>query len=139
MNGASCKLATVALLAFISVAALGDGAKLTHTPPPPPDPEAEARVAEAVLYTKTNTPRCYHDHYRPKGAERSRFEGTVILRVHILENGRADQVKVEKSSGRVDFDVTAAGCIIDQARFDPPTLNGRIVNTWARMAWNWTN
>ncbi|HVO95509.1 MAG TPA: TonB family protein, partial [Terriglobales bacterium] len=44
----------------------------------------------------------------PDSARRAGFQGTTLLKVHVLENGRVGEVLIEQSAGHRDLDAAAA-------------------------------
>lgn len=68
----------------------------------------------------------------PSGEIRLEHEGTVLLSVHILANGRVGAVKLEKSSGYPKLDESA----LREAkvwRFQPGTRDGVPVAMWKQL------
>ena len=54
----------------------------------------------------------------PEGARQAGIEGTVVLKIRISENGRADHISISRSSGNEGLD-DAAVATIQQWRFVP--------------------
>lgn len=83
----------------------------TPAPPPPPTP-APAPPAPAKPAAVT-PPLAYADYLRnpapeyPEQALRRGWEGTVLLRVHVLASGRPGNIEIERSSGREMLDRAA--------------------------------
>jgi|GEM_PF-2947963 len=66
----------------------------------------------------------------PPLARRKGIEGTVILSVEVLANGRTGQVKVVKSSGRKDMDQAAVAALKSFHEWQPKIENGKKVTSW---------
>jgi len=68
----------------------------------------------------------------PLEALRQRFEGTVLLRVHVAANGRVAEVEILDSSGHPILDAAAVRAIRSW-RFAPATRGGRPVAATVRQ------
>jgi periplasmic protein TonB len=66
----------------------------------------------------------------PGPALRAGIEGTVVLRVLIGVNGRAQRVEIEEASGHRQLDRAAQEQVQQRWRFEPAMRNGRAVETW---------
>lgn len=66
----------------------------------------------------------------PRLAVRRGYEGTVLLRVHILHDGRVEAVEIEEGSGHQILD-RAARKAVRTWRFTPARRGGRSVASWA--------
>jgi periplasmic protein TonB len=83
-------------------------------PPPPPEPRIET-ISEPKGFAgyKNNPPPNY-----PAAAQRRGLEGKVLLRVHVLANGSAGDVKVAQSSGQPILDDEAVKTVL-KWEFEP--------------------
>ncbi|QLF92682.1 energy transducer TonB [Pseudomonas sp. ABC1] len=80
----------------------------TPAPPAPPAPPALAPVTPPSAnagYLKNPAPEY------PSLAQRRGWEGTVLLRVHVLANGRPSDIQVQQSSGRSVLDDAAVRAV----------------------------
>ncbi|AHG39328.1 cell envelope biogenesis protein TonB [Pseudomonas syringae CC1557] len=106
------------------------------TPAPAPAPVA-SKPAPAAAQTTTapigragylnNPPPVY-----PPAAARRHQEGTTLLRVHVLPNGRADQVQVQQTSGVPALD-EAAQAAVRQWTFIPAKRGDTPVEGWVNV------
>ncbi len=85
--------------------------KPVEAPPPPP---ALAPVAEAPPAPPVEIPPSASAGYLknpapeyPSLAQRRGWEGTVLLRVHVLANGKPSDIQIQRSSGRDVLDESA--------------------------------
>ena len=67
-------------------------------------------------------------HY-PLAARRLLAQGTTLLKVRVLESGRAGEIQVEESAGRPDLD-EAAREAVGRWRFLPGKENGKPIPLW---------
>lgn len=65
----------------------------------------------------------------PPAARRAGAEGTTLLRVHVLDDGRIGQVEVERSAGHVALDQAAAEAI-RRWHFEPARSGSETVAVW---------
>lgn len=126
--------------------------RITPTPVTVPVQLAESAVAVPVSLPETTigdpgptTPAVSMDHGAqiaydqaspppyPSRARRQRWEGTVLLRVRVDENGRPREVVIERSSGHSLLDRTATEHVLARWRFQPAVVAGRAVGAWARV------
>jgi len=70
----------------------------------------------------------------PPSSRRAGEAGTVILEVHVTENGRADDVRIKQSSGFPKLDEAAVREIKRSWRLVPGTENGKPVAMWGQFA-----
>jgi len=68
----------------------------------------------------------------PSFSRRNREEGKVLLRVHVTEGGRADQIEVQTSSGSRRLD-GAARDAVSAWRFVPARQGDRAVAAWVTI------
>ena len=59
----------------------------------------------------------------PESARRRGIEGTVLLRMRITEQGRVEDVRVERSAGHAELDQSAIDAV-RRWRFEPARRNG---------------
>ncbi|WP_263142958.1 energy transducer TonB [Pseudomonas alcaligenes] len=71
------------------------------TPPAPPAPAPLTPPSATAGYLKNPAPEY------PSLAQRRGWEGSVLLRVHVLANGRPGEIQVQTSSGREILDKAA--------------------------------
>lgn len=65
----------------------------------------------------------------PPAARRAGAEGTTLLRVHVLDDGRIGQVQVERSAGHVALDQAAAEAV-RKWHFEPARSGSETVAVW---------
>lgn len=92
---------------------------VTPKPPPPPPPKPKGPSRPPKVLNWTDPP--YPDQARQQG-----IEGTVVLRLTVMENGRPTNVTVARSSGHAALDQAALGHV-KRARFKPALRDGRPV------------
>jgi periplasmic protein TonB len=83
----------------------------------PPVADAAPRAISEVAYVKAPSPK-YPNESRRRGEE-----GMVVLRVIIDENGRANRIEIQRSSGHSRLD-DAARAAVQSAIFRPYIENG---------------
>lgn len=66
----------------------------------------------------------------PAVARRRGYEGTVVLRIEVLEDGRVGEVQVRQSSGYDVLDRQAERTVRRHWRFRPGRLDGRVAALW---------
>ena len=66
----------------------------------------------------------------PRQALRDRLVGTVVLKVRVDEQGRPQDVQVERSSGHRVLDRAAREQVLARWRFHPAQREGRAVPAW---------
>ncbi|MGE8499789.1 MAG: energy transducer TonB [Pseudomonas sp.] len=78
-------------------------------PPPvaeaPPAPPVEIPPSASAGYLKNPAPEY------PNLAQRRGWEGTVLLRIHVLANGKPSDIQVQRSSGREVLDEAAVNAV----------------------------
>jgi len=97
--------------------------QVAMSPPSPPNEEAlfaQPRYAE-------NPKPVY-----PQEARKKRYEGEVILRVEILQNGRVGQIDVKKSSGYGLLDHSALAAV-RQWKFIPAKKGEKAISLWVNI------
>ena len=68
----------------------------------------------------------------PSTARRLGVQGTTLLRVHVLDDGRVGEVDVEESAGHPDLDQAAADAV-RRWRFEPARRGEQAVAMWVRL------
>ncbi|QHF03757.1 MULTISPECIES: energy transducer TonB [Pseudomonas syringae group] len=71
------------------------------SPPAPPAPKPVTPASASAGYLKNPAPEY------PSLAMRRGWEGTVLLRVHVLASGKPGEIQIQKSSGRDQLDDAA--------------------------------
>ncbi|WP_439849990.1 energy transducer TonB [Pseudomonas syringae] len=105
----------------------------TSAPTPTPAPAKPAPAAQTTTAPigragyLNNPPPVY-----PPAAARRHQEGTTLLRVHVLPNGRADQVQVQQTSGVPALD-EAAQAAVRQWTFIPAKRGDTPVEGWVNV------
>lgn len=66
----------------------------------------------------------------PTVARRRGYEGTVVLRIEVLEDGSVGDIEIRQSSGHDVLDRQAERTIREQWRFKPGRLDGRTAALW---------
>ncbi|MFL1527169.1 energy transducer TonB [Pseudomonas sp. O230] len=74
-------------------------------PPAPPAPAPVTPASANAAYLKNPAP----DY--PSQAVRRGWEGTVLLRVHVLANGKPGEIQIQKGSGRDSLDEAAINAV----------------------------
>jgi protein TonB len=98
-------------------------APATEAPPTPaPAPFQEANYKAAYLQNPT-------PHY-PAMARERRWQGEVQLRVRILADGTAGEIRLERSSGHEALDEAAMESV-QHWRFVPAKEGDKAVDSWA--------
>lgn len=69
----------------------------------------------------------------PTMALRKRWEGVVVLRVLVSEDGRAQSVEIERSSGHRELDAAARTRVLNDWRFRPAMRDGVPRKAWGRV------
>jgi protein TonB len=96
----------------------GTGEPVAAAPPPPaPPPPPVVQAKEGANYLKNPRPGY------PRIAQREGWEGNVMLRVHVLPNGKAAGIVLVKSSGHKALDDAAVEAV-NGWTFNPATQGG---------------
>ncbi len=74
-------------------------------PPAPPAPAPVTPASANAAYLKNPAPEY------PSLAQRRGWEGTVLLRVHVLASGKPGEIQIQKSSGREALDQAALSAV----------------------------
>lgn len=69
----------------------------------------------------------------PGVAIRRHWEGVVVLRILVGEDGRARAVQIERSSGRAPLDDAARRQVLKHWIFSPAMREGRAVRAWGTV------
>lgn len=107
----------------------GNGAAPPAAPtvlPTTPGPAAAAPVEASLAYR--SAPLRF-----PTRALQQRMHGTVLLRVLVDETGKPVQVSVERGSGYLLLDRSAAEQVLAGWQFQPAVVDGQPVRAWARV------
>jgi len=94
--------------------------------PPQPKPEAITAPFGRAGYLN-NPPPAY-----PAAASRQGWQGTVVLRVRVLSNGKVDLVEVQKSSGHKVLDEEAMATVRSWV-FTPAKRGEFAIDGWASV------
>jgi periplasmic protein TonB len=94
---------------------------------------SEPRLQTASLpgFVESRPPAYGHrqDPEYPEFARRRGYQGTALLRVRVLEDGRVAAVQIKESSGYQILDGTATEAVLTW-RFAPALADGRPVASW---------
>jgi protein TonB len=96
------------------------------TPPAPPAPAPLTPPSANAGYLKNPAPEY------PSLAQRRGWEGTVLLRVHVLANGRPSEIQVQTSSGREALDKAALQAV-RQWSFVPAKRGDEAQDGWVSV------
>ena len=81
----------------------------------------------AIPMLKQNPPPLY-----PKSARRRGYQGSVLLKVLVAENGRVEEVEIDKSCGYAILDRTALAAV-KEWQFKPGIKDGKKVKMWVKV------
>ncbi len=101
-------------------------APVVAAPPPPPPPAPVIQAKEGANYLKNPRPAY------PRIAQRENWEGSVLLRVRVLPNGKSANVTVQKSCGHKVLD-DAAIETVGGWTFVPATQGGNPIEGWVTV------
>ena len=110
----------------------------TQQEPPPAEvkPAPKVAVATPTNVGLTAVARPIGDYQVkpefPESARKANAEGTTLLKVEVLANGRVGEIVVTRSSGRQDLD-DAAIAAVKQWRFEPARRGSTAVAMWASL------
>jgi protein TonB len=102
-------------------------------PPPPAPAPVERKAVKTPPSTTGKGARATQPEY-PPSSRRAGEAGTVILAVYVLDNGRAGEVKIQKSSGFPKLDEAAVKEVQRNYRFVPGKEDGKPVPMWHTFA-----
>jgi periplasmic protein TonB len=91
----------------------------------PPDAGAPTRVAQPMGGYQVRPSY-------PSTARRLGIQGTALLRVHVLADGRVGEINVEESAGHPDLDQAATDAV-RRWRFEPARRGEQAVAMWVRL------
>jgi periplasmic protein TonB len=102
---------------------------VTNVRPAEPPPPVTAPRASVDVGPKLNPRRMpgSSDEYYPQASRRAEEEGTVIVQVHVAEDGKIDDVKVQTSCGFPRLDEAAIKYVRSWPRLVPGTRDGKPV------------
>lgn len=95
-------------------------------PPAPPAPAPVTPASASAGYLRNPAPEY------PSLAMRRGWEGTVLLRVHVLANGKPGDIHLQKSSGRTQLD-DAALSAVKRWSFVPAKQGDTPVDGWVSV------
>lgn len=98
--------------------------------------DAQRNVGQARTGAMLNVHQCERPPY-PKEAARYDWQGTVILVFLVGVDGKVKETKVERSSGHQVLDEQAIKYLSACEYFKPGTINGKPVEAWAKVAYEW--
>ncbi|OZY85634.1 hypothetical protein CBP51_00850 [Cellvibrio mixtus] len=98
----------------------------TPAPPPPPAEPVLTKATADAGYLRNPAPR-YPDFAQQQG-----WEGTVILNVHVLANGKPKAVEIKESSGRKILDDSAIQAV-KRWSFVPAKLGDTATDSWVEV------
>jgi len=90
-----------------------------------------SRGQDNIVYARPRYKENPVPHY-PKIARRRGYEGKTLLRVKVLENGKAGKIEIEESSGFKVLDTAALNSVRDWT-FVPGKIDGKITEQWIRV------
>ncbi len=105
------------------------GTKTPSVAPVPvlrPLPKAAAAMADS-----DNCP------YPPEAVAQG-LTGTVFLMVHVASDGKATQIKLDKTSGSDVLDQAAVRCVEQYGRFAAPEDKSSSAGYWGRIRFKWS-
>ena len=68
----------------------------------------------------------------PESARRQGFEGTTLLKIHVSDTGRVEDVLIERSAGHEDLDLAAMEAV-KQWRFEPARRGKQSIAVWVML------
>jgi len=96
-----------------------------------PDPKDASSGGGITRYARPQGGYQVRPSY-PSSARRLGIQGTTMLKVHVLNDGRVGDVLVEQSAGHPDLD-QAATAAVRQWRFDPARRGDDLVAMWVLL------
>jgi protein TonB len=100
------------------------GKKIGSSPPV----KIASRGQDNIVYARPKYKENPLPHY-PKIARRRGYEGKTLIRVKVLENGKAGKIEIEESSGFKVLDTAALKSVRDWT-FVPGKINGKKTEQW---------
>lgn len=111
-------------------------APVTSTPvaAAPPPPEVPTSKVEETITAATGNAAYLNNPSPdyPAFAQRQGWEGNVLLRVHVLANGKPDKVEIKQSSGRKTLDESALTAVKNWT-FIPSKRGNTAIDGWATV------
>ncbi|CAG0965020.1 hypothetical protein MYXO_00980 [Myxococcaceae bacterium] len=104
-------------------------APVRAAPPAPPAPPVEKLTPPSASAGYLHNPAPEY----PSIAEEEGWSGRVVLKVHVLANGRADAVTVQKSSGHDVLDQAAARTVKSSWHFAPAMRGDTPTDGWVSV------
>jgi protein TonB len=101
-------------------------AKPVEQPPAPPAPAPITPASASAGYLKNPAPEY------PSLAMRRNWEGTVLLRVHVLASGKPGEIQLQKSSGHEQLD-DAAQAAVKRWSFVPAKQGNDPIDGWVSV------
>jgi protein TonB len=95
-------------------------------PPAPPAPAPITPASASAGYLKNPAPEY------PSRAMRRNWEGTVLLRVHVLASGKPGEIQLQKSSGHEQLD-DAAQAAVKRWSFVPAKQGNDPIDGWVSV------
>ena len=92
-----------------------------------------AALSGNLVLPKSNPQRPLSQPIYPSASRRLGEQGTVVLRLHVLEDGSVADVRIDRSSGHPDLDY-AAYYEAFRWRIDPGTVAGVPSRMWGKFA-----
>lgn len=108
---------------------------LNHEPPAQleAEPQPATSIVSNVVLPRSNRARPLSHPIYPPASRRLGETGTVVLKLHVLEDGSVGDAIIEKSSGYPDLDYSA---MYESFRWklDPGTVDGQPQRMWGQFA-----
>lgn len=104
-------------------------APVRAAPPPPPAPVVEKVTPPSASAGYLHNPAPEY----PSIAEEEGWSGRVVLKVHVLANGRPDAVSVQKSSGHEVLDQAAVRTVKSSWHFAPAMRGDTPTEGWVSV------
>lgn len=101
-------------------------AEAPPAPPAPPAPKPVTPPSASAGYLKNPAPEY------PSLAQRRNWEGTVLLRVHVLASGKPAEIQVQQSAGHKQLD-DAALAAVKRWSFAPAKQGDQAVDGWVTV------
>lgn len=115
-----------------------DPAQTNSPAMPGPEPSARPPLDEPSLPANARSPKSNKEiplsqpPYPPKSLH-ARQTGTVVLQLHVLDDGSVDDVRIKKSSSHARLDYAAANEALNW-QLDPGTVDGKPQPMWGQFA-----
>ena len=103
----------------------------TGAPPGDAKPAPPARTPAVLSVTECGKPEY------PKNSARNEEEGTVLIAFLVGADNKVINAKIERSSGFRELDKAAVAFLSNCKNFKAGTENGKAVESWARVAYEW--